>query len=85
MKKIIKRKLYYQNGCSKNFFLWEVSNERGQMYEIIEEFKGHSIGRAMLRGIYNDRLKALAGFKQIVSSEESAQKVHTTTHRLVFN
>lgn len=83
MKKVIKRKLFFNNGLSKNFFLWEVSSDRGVMYEIIEEFKGQRIARAMLRGIYRDRVRALDGFKKVIMAEEAM--THFATNRLVFN
>lgn len=60
----------FQNGCAKNFLLIELSDRTtGSTYEIVEEFKGHSIARSMLRGIYRDRLKALASFKRVVEAE----------------
>ncbi len=85
MKKLIKRKLFYNNGLSKNFFLWEISSERGVIYEIIEEFKGQRIARAMLRGIYRDRLKALGDFKKVIVAEASAQHRVPFGQRLVFS
>lgn len=84
MKKLIKRKLFYQNGCSKNFFLWEVAGDRGVIYEIIEEFKGHRIARAMLRGIYRDRLKAMNDFRKVIMAEIATRRV-PVGHRLVFS
>jgi hypothetical protein len=83
MKKLLKRKLFYTNGSSKNYFLWEIANDRGVMYEIIEEFKGHSIARAQLKGIYNNRLKAMAEFKRVVSTESAAPHI-TIPSSLVF-
>jgi hypothetical protein len=83
MKKLIKRKLFYNSGVSKNFFLWEISGERGSFYEIIEEFKGKQIARAMLRGIYRDRMKALADFKRVVVAEAATLRT-SPVHRLVF-
>jgi hypothetical protein len=84
MKKVIKRKLFFNNGLSKNFFLWEITNERGVLYEIIEEFKGQRIARAMLRGIYRDRIKALTDFKRVITAE-SALARGSLTHNLVFS
>ena len=84
MKKVIKRKLFYNKGLSKNFFLWEISNERGgAIYEIIEEFKGQRIARAMLRGIYNDRLKALDSFRKVITAETALNR-GVLTNRLVL-
>jgi hypothetical protein len=83
MKKLIKRKLFYQNGTYKNFFLWEIAGERGIVYEIIEEFKGKSISRAMLRGIYRNRLKALVDFKKVILAEASVRTA--PSHRFVFS
>ncbi len=83
MKKLIKRKLFYQGGSYKNFFLWEISNARGLVYEIIEEFKGKSIARAMLRGIYKDRLSALNQFRKVTSLENAMLKMSSAS-RLSF-
>ena len=69
MKKLLKRKLFTTNGCAKNFFMWEISGERGSVYEIIEEFRGHSIARTMLKGMYQNRLRAFAEFKKIITGE----------------
>lgn len=85
MKKLIKRKLFYNNGLSKNFFLWEISGDRGVIYEIIEEFKGQRIARAMLRGMYGDRVKALNEFKKVVTMEATTFGSPTITHRLAFS
>ena len=83
MKRVIKRKLFFNNGLSKNFFLWEVSSDRGVMYEIIEEFKGQRIARAMLRGIYRDRIKALDGFKKVITAEAALHR-GALAQRFVF-
>ncbi len=84
MKKLIKRKLYYQGGSYKNFFLWEISGAKGLFYEIIEEFKGKSIARAMLRGIFKDRLSALSQFKKVTGMETSMLKMSAAS-RLAFS
>jgi hypothetical protein len=81
MKKVIKHKLLFQNGCSKNFLLWEIAGRNGIVYEIVEEFKGQSIARSMLRGIYRDRIKALASFKQVLNAESPSR---TPLRQVVF-
>jgi hypothetical protein len=85
MKKLIKRKLYNNNGISKNFFLWEISGDRGVIYEIIEEFKGQRIARAMLRGMYGDRLKAMNEFRKVITAEATTLRAPTVSQRLAFN
>lgn len=86
MKKIIKHKLLFQNGCSKNLLLWEMSDtNKGVVYEIIEEFKGHSITRSMLRGIYKDRLKALGEFKKMVTSDSMSKSKTTSLGQMAFS
>ncbi len=84
MKKVIKRKLFYNNGLSKNFFLWEVPTNTGSMYEIVEEFKGQSIMRSMLRGVYRDRLKAFDGFKKVIMAEAALNR-NALAQRLAFS
>jgi hypothetical protein len=84
MKKLIKRKLFYGDGLSKNFFLWEINGDRGSFYEIIEEFKGKQISRAMLRGIYRDRLKALADFRQVILAEAASRRM-SPAQRFAFS
>jgi hypothetical protein len=84
MKKLIKRKLFNSNGLSKNFFLWELTSDRGSFYEIIEEFKGKQIARAMLRGIYRDRLKALTDFKKVIVAEAATLRL-SPTQRFAFS
>ena len=71
MKKLIKKKLFYQNGCSKNLFLWQTPSLHGDAFEIVEEFKGRRISRSMLRGLYREKLKALLAFKRIIDVEAS--------------
>lgn len=73
MKKLIKRKLFFINGCSKNLFLWELPDAKGKgtVFEVIEEFKGHSIARTMLRGIYKGKLEALMAFRKFSLGQAS--------------
>ena len=71
MKKVLKRKLFFINGCSKNFLLWEIPEARGVVYEIIEEFKGRSISRAVLHGLYLQKMNAVNAFKKIVNLENT--------------
>lgn len=71
MKKVLRRKLFFTNGCSKNFFLWEIPEDRGVIYEIIEEFRGHHVSRAVLRGLYLQKLKAFSAFRRIINFESA--------------
>jgi|GEM_PF-3021755 len=69
MKKVLKKKLFFINGCSKNYFLWEIPEGPGIIYEIVEEFKGHHISRAVLHGLYLQKEKALTAFKRLINHE----------------
>ncbi len=71
MKKVLKKKLFFINGCSKNFFLWEIPDGNRIFYEVIEEFRGHRISRAVLHGFYLRKEKALDAFKRLTSFEMS--------------
>jgi len=85
MKKLLKRKLFNQNGYTKNYFLWEISTDKGPIFEVIEEFKGHSIARVMLKGLFYNKLKALNEFRKIVVAEEASARRVPIGHRLVFS
>lgn len=74
-KKVLKNELFSINGCSKNYLLWEIPEGRGMIYEIIEEFKGHRISRAVLHGLYLQKVKAVSAFKKIVKMEKAQNPV----------
>lgn len=80
MKKVIKKKLFFQNGVSKNLFLWEIFDGHQIVYEIIEEFKGHRISRALLKGIYNQKIKAIIAFSKFVERETMTSRISPLSH-----
>jgi hypothetical protein len=84
MKKVIKKKLFFQNGYSKNFFLWEIFDGDRIMYEIVEEFKGHKISRALLKGMYDTKMKAASAFSRLIANE-SMDSVVSPMNRVAYN
>lgn len=84
MKKVLKRKLFIINGCTKNYFLWEVPQGRGVMFEIIEEFKGRRIARALLRGYYSNKLQAFVAFKKIIDIETARMRGAVATPQITL-
>jgi hypothetical protein len=69
MKKVIKSKLFFGEECLKNLFLWEVIDDNGIRYEIIEEIKNHKIQREVFHGWYSKKALANSDFEKLIESE----------------